>query len=94
MEKFKKFLKLFNYMDLNLYATSYKSAFIRMAVSLSIVLIVCLIRFNITISNPVINIISAIFILGIVILSILCFFVAAVECLQVGENRKKEKTRK
>lgn len=94
MKKINKFMKLFNYMDLNLYATSYKSAFIRMAVSLSILLVVCLVRFNITITNPIINILSFIIILGIMILSILCFFVAAVECLQVGENRKKEKSRK
>jgi hypothetical protein len=28
-----------------------------------------------------------------VVLSILCFFIASVECLQVGDNRKKDKAR-
>ncbi len=32
-------------------------------------------------------------ILIIMILSVLCLFIAAVECLQVGDNRKKDKER-
>ena len=32
-------------------------------------------------------------ILAVMVLCILCFFIATVECLQVGDNRKKDKER-
>ena len=93
MDKFKKFLNYFNFMELNLNARSYKSGFIRMFVSLFIIFIVFAIRLNVTITNDALNIILLFFILAIVILCVLCFFIAAVECLQVGDNRKKDKER-
>ena len=82
-----------NFFELNLSARSYKSAFIRILVSLLIMFIVCVIRFNVTLSNPAVNIIVTLLMLAIMICCILCFFIAAVECLQVGDNRKKDKAR-
>ena len=93
MDKFKKFLNYFNFMELNLSARSYKSGFIRMAVSLLVMFTVLIIRFSITIANPALNIATLFVILAVVILCVLCFFTAAVECLQVGDNRKKDKER-
>ena len=93
MDKFKKFLNYFNFMELNLSARSYKSCFIRMAVSLLIMFTVLIIRFSITIANPALNVATLFVILAVVILCVLCFFTAAVECLQVGDNRKKDKER-
>ena len=82
-----------NFFELNLSARSYKSALIRILVSLLIMFIVCVIRFNVTLSNPAVNIIVTLLMLAIMICCILCFFIAAVECLQVGDNRKKDKAR-
>ncbi len=93
MKKFKEFLNMFNIFELNLSSKSYKSAAIRIAVSLLTLLAVCVFRFSITITDMTLNIFLTIFLLGIMVLCILCFFVAAVECLQVGDNIKKEKER-
>lgn len=93
MKKFKQFLNFFNMFELNLNSRSYKSPLLRIFFSLLTVFIVLAIRFSITIENDAVNIISFFFILGIIILCILCFFIAAVECLQVGDNRKKDKER-
>ena len=89
----KKFLNMFNLFELNLYSRSYKSPMIRMAVSLLVMLVVCVIRLSVTISNATVNIIVSVLALVIVVLAILCFFIAAVEALQVGDNRKKDKER-
>lgn len=93
MDKFKKFLSYFNFMELNLTARSYKSGFIRMFVSLLIMFTILAIRFSITISNTALNIFLLFVILAVIIMCVLCFFTAAVECLQVGDNRKKDKER-
>jgi hypothetical protein len=93
MKKIKNFFKMFDFMELNLNSRSYKSGFIRMAVSLLVIFAVCAIRLNITIANVALNIVLTLVSLAIVIMSVLCFFVAAVECLQVGDNRKKDKIR-
>ena len=87
----KKFLSYFNIFELNLTSRSYKSGAIRIAASLITLLAVCVIRFSVTITNPVINILTAILVLAVMVMSILCFFIALVECLQVGDNRKKDK---
>ena len=89
----KKFLSYFNLFELNLEARSYKSGLIRIACSLAVMLLVCLFRLSITITSVALNIVLTIFLLAIMIISILCFFVASVECLQVGDNRKKDKNR-
>ena len=93
MDKFKKFLSYFNFMELNLSSRSYKSGFIRMFVSILIMFVVLAIRFSITIENPALNIFLLFVILAVIVLCVLCFFIAAVECLQVGDNRKKDKER-
>ena len=93
MNKFKKFLSYFNFMELNLSARSYKSGFIRMFVSLLVMFAVLMIRFSVTITNSALNIALLFVILAVIILCVLCFFTAAVECLQVGDNRKKDKER-
>lgn len=93
MDKFKKFLSYFNFMELNLSSRSYKSGLIRIFVSLFIVFIVLAIRFSITISNDALNLFILFLILAVIVLCILCFFTAAVECLQVSDNRKKDKER-
>ena len=93
MDKFKKFLSYFNFMELNLSSRSYKSGFIRMFVSLLIMFTILAIRFSITISNTALNIFLLFVILAVIIMCVLCFFTAAVECLQVGDNRKKDKER-
>lgn len=93
MDKFKKFLSYFNFMELNLSSRSYKSGFIRMFVSLLIMFTILAIRFSITINNAALNIFLLFVILAVIIMCVLCFFTAAVECLQVGDNRKKDKER-
>jgi hypothetical protein len=93
MNKFKKFLNYFSIFELNLYQKSYRSPLIRMFASLAVMLVICLIRLNISIDNVVINIVSLLFIVFIMIMAILCFFIAAVECLQVGHNKKIQKER-
>ena len=85
----KKFLAYFNIFDLNLSSRSYKSGLIRIGVSAIAMLILSLFRLSITLTNPIINLIISILVIGGMVLSILCLFVAAVECLQVSENRKK-----
>lgn len=93
MKKLKDFFRMFNIFELNLNARSYKSAFIRMAVSIAILFGVCAFRFNVTITDVTVNIFLTIFILAIMVMCVLCFFIAAVESLQVGDNRKKDKER-
>lgn len=93
MKNFKQFLNYFSIFELNLYQKSYKSPLIRIFASLAVMLLVCVIRLNISIENVVLNIISLLFIVAIMILAILCFFIAAVECLQVGHNKKIQKER-
>ena len=87
----KKFLAYFNIFDLNLSSKSYKSGLIRIGVSAIAMLILSLFRLSITLTNPIINLIISILVIGGMVLSILCLFVAAVECLQVSENRKNNK---
>jgi hypothetical protein len=87
----KKFLAYFNIFDLNLSSRSYKSGLIRIGVSAIAMLILSLFRLSITLTNPIINLIISILVIGGMVLSILCLFVAAVECLQVSENRKNNK---
>jgi hypothetical protein len=89
----KRFFNFFNIFELNLSSRSYKSGAIRIALSLLAMLVVCLIRFSVTITNPVVNILVSLFVLAVMVMAILCFFIAAVECLQVGDNRRKDKTR-
>ena len=87
----KKFLAYFNIFDLNLSSRSYKSGLIRIGVSAIAMLILSLFRLSITLTNPIINLIVSILVIAGMVLSILCLFVAAVECLQVSENRKNNK---
>ena len=87
----KKFLAYFNIFDLNLSSKSYKSGLIRIGVSAIAMLILSLFRLSITLTNPIINLIISILVIAGMVLSILCLFVASVECLQVSENRKNNK---
>lgn len=85
----KKFLSYFNIFELNLYSRSYKSGLIRIGVSALTLFLALAIRFSITLTNPLVNLVVSLLVFAIVILSVLCFFVASVECLQVGDNIKK-----
>ncbi len=89
----KKLLSYINIFELNLNSRSYKSAAVRIAVSLVVMFLVCFFRLNVTITSIPVNFVLTILLLAIMIISVLCFFVAAVECLQVGDNRKKDKER-
>ena len=91
MNKFKKFLNMFNIFELNLTSRSYKSGAIRMAVSIVVLFIAFAVRFSLTLTDPMVNLMVSLPILAIMVMCILCFFIAAVECLQVGDNRKKDK---
>ncbi len=93
MKKFKNFLNMFNIFDPNLSSRSYKSPLIRIFVSLFIAFVASTLRLSVTIPNAAVNITLSLLCLLIVSLCILCFFVASVECLQVGDNRKKDKER-
>ena len=93
MEKFKKFLNMFNIFELNLSARSYKSGIIRIIVSLLVMFAVCEFRLSVTITSLPVNIVLTFVLLAVMVLCILCFFIATVECLQVGDNRKKDKER-
>lgn len=93
MNYFRKFIRMINLFELDLNSRSYKSAFIRMLVSLLVLLGISLLRVNITLTNPALNIILSFLMLAIMIICILIFFIAAVESLQVGNNRKKDKAR-
>ena len=93
MNYFRKFIRMINLFELDLNSRSYKSSFIRMLVSLLVLLGISLLRVNITLTNPALNIILSFLMLAIMIICILIFFIAAVESLQVGNNRKKDKAR-
>ena len=90
MKRFRKFLSYFNMFELDLNARSYKSPLLRIFISLAVVFVILAVRLSITIENPTVNIISFLVMLAVIILCILCFFIAAVECLQVGDNKKKD----
>ncbi len=89
----KQFLQYFNFFDPNLTLRSYKSPVIRILVSALVMVGVCVFRLSVTLTNKAVNIIVSILCLAIMVLAVLCFFVAAVEALQVGENRRKDKER-
>ena len=89
----KKFINFFNIFELDLTRKSYKSPVIRIIASLLVMFAVCAIRLNITIPNVPLNFIITFAMIGVIMLAILCFFIASVECLQVGHNQKIEKAR-
>jgi protein-S-isoprenylcysteine O-methyltransferase Ste14 len=80
--------------ELDLTRREYKSPLIRIGLSALVALIVCLFRVSITIENPVVNVIVSLLCIAIVVMSILCLFIASVECLQVGDNRRRDKMRR
>lgn len=90
----RKFLSYFNMFELDLTRREYKSPLIRIGLSALVALIVCLFRVSITIENPVVNVIVSLLCIAIVVMSILCLFIASVECLQVGDNRRRDKMRR
>ena len=87
----KKILSYFNIFDLNLSSRSYKSGLIRIVVSAIAMLVLCLFRLGITLDNVLINFAVSFFVIVGMVLAILCLFVAAAECLQVSENRKRDR---
>lgn len=89
----KNFLSYFNILELNLSSRSYKSGIIRIFISATVMLLLCVFRLSVTITNPVINLFVSILVIGGMVLSILCLFVAAAECLQVGENRRRDRNK-
>ena len=89
----KKFFNYFNIFELNLTRRDYKSPLIRIVASILVAMIVAIFRLSITLTNPLVNAIISRLVLAVFVLSILCFFIASVECLQVGDNRKKDKAR-
>ncbi len=90
----KRFLQYFNIMEPNLYLRSYKSPIIRILVSVLVMAVVFVARFSVTITNAALNIAVSVLVFGIFILAFLCFSVATVEALQVGDNIKKDRERK
>lgn len=86
-----RFLKLL--FDLNLYYTSFKIPVIKLVVSALTMLVICILRLSFTITNKALNLTISIAAIVVVIASIMCFFVAAVEALQVSENKKNMKKR-
>ena len=93
MKKLKEFLRIFNIFELDFSSRSYKSPIIRMAVSILIIACICAFRLNVTITSIPLNVFLSILIFAVMIMCVLCFFIAMVECLQVGDNRKKDKAR-
>ena len=93
MKKLKDFFRMFNIFELDLSARSYKSPLIRIFVSLLIIFLILAFRLNVTLTNPTVNILLSIFLLAIIVMCTLCFIIASVECLQVGDNKKKDKER-
>ena len=89
----KQFLQYFNFFDPNLTLRSYKSPIIRILISALIMAALVIFRLSVTIQNITVNVIVSILCLVIISLAVLCFFVAAVEALQVGENIRKDKER-
>ena len=89
----KKFFSYFNFMELNLSRRDYKSPLIRIFASILVAMAVALLRLGITLTNPIVNIIVSLLCIAIFVIAILCFFIASIECLQVGDNRKKDKAR-
>ena len=89
----KEFLNYFNMFEINLTRRDYKNPILRIVISIIVAMAVCLFRLSITIKAPVVNIVVSFLCIAVVVLSILCFFIASVECLQVGDNRKKDKAR-
>ena len=93
MNLFKKFFRMINLFELDLSSRSYKSSLIRICVSLLVLLGVSLLRVNIKITNPALNITLSLLMLAVMVICIMIFFIASVEALQVGNNRKKDKAR-
>ena len=91
MQVMKKFLSYINIFSLDLNSRSYKSGLIRIFLSSAVMIAACLIRFNLTLSDPLINLLVSLPTIAIIILSILCLFVGAAECLQVSENLKRDR---
>lgn len=89
----KKFLNYFNMFELDLTRRDYKSPLIRIFASALVAMAVALFRLNITLTNVAVNAVVSLICIGIVVMCILCLFIASVECLQVGDNRKKDKAR-
>ena len=87
----KNFLGYLNFWKLDLNSKSYKSGIIRIFGSAFVMLIVMLVRMNLTIANMPLNLLVTLLSLAMIIAATLCFFVAAAECLQVGENRRRDK---
>lgn len=94
MKKENKFTKFINIFKLHLDATSYKSPALRIVFSLLTMFFACLFRINITIENALLNFLLFALLLAIIIPSVLIFFVAVAECLQVGENLRHKKNKK
>lgn len=93
MNLFKKFFRMINLFELDINSRSYKSSLIRIFVSLLVLLGVSLLRVNIKLTNPALNITLSLLMLAVMIICIMIFFIASVEALQVGNNRKKDKAR-
>ena len=89
----KNFLSHINIFSLDLNSRSYKSGLIRIFLSVAVMIAACLIRFNLTLTDPLVNLAVSLPVIVIIILSILCLFVGAAECLQVSDNIKKDKER-
>ena len=89
----KKFLNYFNMFELDLTRRDSKSPLIRIFASALVAMAVALFRLNITLTNVAVNAIVSLICIGIVVMCILCLFIASVECLQVGDNRRKDKER-
>ena len=87
----KKFISYFNIFDLNLRSRSYKSGLIRIGVSAIAMLLLCILRLGITLENILINFLISFLVIVGMVLAILCLFVAAADCLQVSENRKRDR---
>ena len=93
MKAFRKFIRMINLFDIDLSGRSYTSPRIRIFISLPLRVGIGVLRLAITIKDPTLNIVLSLLMLAVMAICTLIFFIAMVECLQVGHNRKIDKER-
>ncbi len=79
--------------DLNLYYTSFKIPLIKLFSSAIVLAVVTILRLSFTITNPTLNITLSLGAIVLMVASVLCLFVSAVEALQVSQNKKNMKNK-
>ncbi len=80
--------------ELNLYRKSFKVPLMKIIGSALVLLIVSVFRLSVTITNLPLNLFVSFICIALVIMAILCLFIAAVEALQVSQNKKNMRDKK